>query len=71
MAVDDHRTARETIELVIACVVTLVWVISFTVDVFVRDYDPPASVMPVMLIVAGWLFTKNVFSKAKEEESHK
>lgn len=40
----------------LAYVITLAWAVSFLVDIFVISYEPPASVHPLMMLVAGAVF---------------
>lgn len=40
-----------------------VWLSSFIVDIFVKEYDPPATVHGLMMLVAGAAFGKKIWSK--------
>lgn len=42
----------------VAIVITMVWTASFVADLFIMGYEPPPSVMPLMLATAGYLFGK-------------
>lgn len=50
------KLTESTLAIVVACVITAVWVISFIVDLKVKAYDPPNGVQALMMLVAGWLF---------------
>lgn len=53
---------------VLAYVIIVSWAISFLVDIIVRDYDPPATVHALMMMVAGSVFVKSVYTKSSDEE---
>lgn len=62
-------SVHERLTNAVAITITVVWVISFLVDLFNSNYDPPASVMPLMLATAGFLFGKNAISgRARDDE---
>lgn len=63
MAKDDRRGWLASI---VASVITVAWTTSFTLDLFVKDYDPHPSITPLMLTTAGYLFGGEVMSKVKE-----
>jgi hypothetical protein len=48
-----------TTRTAIAWVITLVWAVSYTTAVFTHNPVPP-EITPVMLVVAGWLFGKDI-----------
>lgn len=50
------RSTNDWIALWLTVVITLAWAVSFIVDIARTDYDPPASVHALMLIVAGAVF---------------
>ena len=50
------RSTNERIALWLTVVITTAWAISFIVDITRTEYDPPASVHALMLIVAGAVF---------------
>jgi cell division protein FtsB len=52
----QEDNSNRFIALVVASVITAAWAISFTVDIFVKDYEAPPSVHALMLIVAGAVF---------------
>ena len=49
----------------IAIVITLVWAISYLVDMAMNTYDPPASVNAIMMIVAGAFAANGVMGNSK------
>jgi hypothetical protein len=40
----------------LAVIVTVVWAVSFSVDIAVRDYDPPTNVHTAFLVLLGVVF---------------
>ena len=63
MAKDDTRSKLAT---VVACLITIAWTTSFSLDLFMEGYDPPASVTPLMLATAGYLFGGEVVAKVRK-----
>lgn len=59
---------RSRLALVAAVVILVAWAVSFTVDIWVATYDPPASVTPLALATVGWLFGGEVVAKLKRPE---
>ena len=61
----------DRLRLTFATVILLAWVISsFVLDPVFPDYDPPAALTPLMLLVAGYLFGPSITGrshKAREE----
>lgn len=49
------RVAGDWVVPFVVVVVTAVWASSFLVDVYSKDYDPPASIYPVMTGTIGML----------------
>jgi hypothetical protein len=66
MARDDKRSSR--LAPVVASLITAAWTVSFALDIFIRDYDPHASITPLMLAAAGYLFGGEVASKIRKPE---
>jgi hypothetical protein len=60
----EHET-RATIR--VAYVITGVWVISFTVDLLTRSYEPPTGVQALMVLAAGYLFGTGAFRRNGKE----
>lgn len=57
MASDLRRTeSNNKIATILAVVITIAWAISFMIDIVIKEYDPPASVHALMMIVAGAVF---------------
>lgn len=54
----------------IAIVITTAWAVSFILGALNPDYNPPASIHPLMLIVAGGAFGTAVFTKKKEDDEN-
>lgn len=54
--------------VVIALVVTAVWVASCVADAVVAAYDPPATVHALMMAVAGWAFGQRYFGRPNDQE---
>lgn len=52
----------------IAIVITTAWAVSFILGAVNPSYNPPPSIHPLMLIVAGAAFGKAVFTKKREED---
>lgn len=61
---DDRRLAK-----VLAYVITVAWAISFTIDIVNPDYDPPASIHPLMLLVAGGAFGEGIIRSVVKNSS--
>lgn len=53
---EKGRSTNEWASLWLTVVITLAWAVSFIVDIAKTEYDPPASVHALMLIVAGAVF---------------
>lgn len=51
-----NNVSNNKIATVMAIVITVVWAVSFLVDIVVEEYDPPPSVHALMMIVAGAVF---------------
>lgn len=72
-----HRKSPndQQIATILAIVITVVWAISFIVDIIVLEYNPSASVHALMMIVAGAVFgeglikTRNGGSSDKEGDT--
>jgi hypothetical protein len=47
----------------VAYIITAIWVISVVADLFVKEYDPPPGVLQLMLLVAGYLFTREILPR--------
>lgn len=62
---------RDILTLVVAFTITGAWAISFGLDIVLGEsYDPPASITPLMLVVAGYCFSDRFIpkkNKAAEE----
>lgn len=52
----------------IAIVITIAWAVSFILGAFNPDYNPPPSIHPLMLIVAGAAFGTAVLPKRAKDE---
>jgi hypothetical protein len=57
---------RDTLALVVASVITVAWVGSLITDAALPSYDPPASIHPLMLLVAGYLFGSGIFKNGRD-----
>lgn len=51
----------------LAIVITVAWTVSFIVDIEVQGYDPPASIHPLMMIVAGAVFGEGLVRSAVKQ----
>lgn len=67
MAPTDGR--RDALTTAIACVITAAWSASFLLEIAMTDYTPPASVTPLMLATAGYLFGGEVVKGVKKAGS--
>lgn len=63
MAKDDDKH----LTFVLSYVITVVWVVSFVIEVLDPNYSPPPSVHALMLLVAGALFGKGVIDRDRRE----
>lgn len=61
---DSHESS---LRIVIAVVITVAWAVSFIVGIIRVDYNPPATVGALMLMVAGALFGENILRKGEKE----
>jgi drug/metabolite transporter (DMT)-like permease len=52
----------------IAIVITIAWATSFIIGAFNPDYNPPPSIHPLMLIVAGAAFGTAVLPKRRRDQ---
>ena len=52
-------------------VILIAWTVSFTLDIAVETYDPPASVTPLALATVGWLFGTEVMGKITQKPPEK
>ena len=52
----------------LAIVITILWAISFIVDIVVKEYDPPATVHALMMIVAGAVFGEGFLKPGKNND---
>lgn len=50
----------------VACVITVVWTVSFAADLMFKSYDPHPSITPLMLTTAGYLFGGEVVGKIRK-----
>lgn len=50
------RDLRSLLATVVAATITSAWTLSFIIDIVNPAYDPPASLTPLMLGVAGFCF---------------
>lgn len=48
--------SNNKVATVLAGVITTAWGVSFITDIVVKNYDPPASVHALMMMVAGAVF---------------
>jgi hypothetical protein len=68
---DKHEESK--LPVVVAILITVVWIVSFIVDLLNAKYDPPPTVGALMLLAAGWLFGKGMLPGPKngkpQEES--
>lgn len=62
-------TADQKIRLGLAVVITIAWAVSFTADILVVTYDPPASIHPLMMIVAGAVFGEGLVRSAIQQRN--
>lgn len=62
---------RGRLALIAACVILIAWTVSFTLDIAVETYDPPASVTPLALATVGWLFGTEVMGKMTQKPPEK
>lgn len=53
---------------ILAWLITVAWAASFIVDMLPYDYDPPASIHALMMIVASAAFGSNLLKRKNEEE---
>lgn len=60
----EEVSLDQKIRLFLAGVITIAWAISFIVDIRVKDYEPPASLHPLMMIVAGAVFGEGLVRSA-------
>jgi len=51
---------------IVAVVITTAWAVSFILDAVVATYEPPPSVHPLMLMVAGSLFGGAVLRETRK-----
>lgn len=58
----NGRPLRWVINLM-ALSVTLIWSVSFVVDMVATSYDPPASINAVMILVVGAVFGGSVIRR--------
>ena len=56
MAGKHRLPTNNTIAFGLAVLITAAWAVSFILDIVVKEYDPPASVHALMMIVAGGVF---------------
>lgn len=54
---------NERLSGAIAIVITIVWATSFIVGILNPGYNPPPTLGPLMMLVAGGLFGKAVLGK--------
>jgi hypothetical protein len=53
---DRGSNGHRVLSSVVACIITAAWSASFLADIALADYEPHASITPLMLAVAGYLF---------------
>jgi hypothetical protein len=61
------------LRFVVACIITLLWVIAFVLDATVPAYDVPASVHGLMAMVAAYLFGPTITGrgdKNAQDDNH-
>ena len=63
---DDRRLAK-----FLAYIITLAWAVSFTIDIVNPAYDPPASIHPLMLLVAGGAFGEGIIRSVVKQSTDK
>lgn len=56
---DDARFSRSKLQIVIAIVVTLVWVVSIVAEILIPAYTVSALVHGIMGAVVGYLFSED------------
>lgn len=72
-AESSPSTSNNKVSTGLAIVITGAWAVSFIVDIVNKNYDPPASVHGLMMMVAGAVFgeglirTRNGPSASKKE----
>lgn len=65
MTSNPNLSSNNKVATGLAIVITVVWAISFIVDVIVTAYDPPASVHALMMMVAGAVFGEGLLKTRK------
>jgi hypothetical protein len=61
----DKNDEESRLPVLIACLITVIWTVSFIVDLLNPKYDPPPTVGALMLLAAGWLFGKGIMPGLK------
>ena len=57
----------ERVPTSIATVITVVWVLSLTLDATWGSYDPPPTIHALMMLVAGWAFGERYLRRRSDE----
>lgn len=52
--------------LIVAWIIVIVWLVSFSLDVIVSTYEIPATVHGLMAMVAAFLFGPTITGRGKE-----
>lgn len=59
--------ADRRIAVLLAVVITIAWAVSLTVDILNNEYDPPASVHMLMMVVSGAVFGGDLVGTIKTQ----
>lgn len=58
---------RGRLALLAAALILVAWLVSFTIDIWVETYDPPASVTPMAMAAVGFLFATETMAKLTQK----
>lgn len=65
---DDFDNARRRLVLFVAYCITVVWVISFLVDIISESYEPHPGIHGAMTILIGGLMADGLLVRRKNED---
>lgn len=63
MAKNEEEGFKRLIPTIVACVIVVLWAISFLVDIAVDTYEPHVSITPLALSASGFLFGSEFVAK--------
>lgn len=62
----SRNSPQELFVIRLSYLIVLVWVISFTIDIFDRAYEPSPTIHALMLMLAGAFYGSSVFTRRND-----